>query len=90
MSKDILHGYIPDQLSDRIASSGWDGFLAGSIVAQFNQPEAKGHSFGIIEMKKSSCSASTCGNAFNQSAIEAKMAAPSLLTWMKEEGGLQV
>jgi len=53
-------------------------------MAKINQPKAVGHSFSIIEMKKSDSSATTCGNAFNQSAIEAKMAIPSLLTWMKE------
>jgi hypothetical protein len=54
-------------------------------VAQFNQPEAEGHAFSIIEMKKGDSSTLTCGNAFNQSAIEAKMALPSMLTRMKEE-----
>ncbi len=54
-------------------------------MAKINQPKAVGHSFRIIEMKKSDCSAPTCGNAFNQSAIEAKMAIPSLLTWIEEE-----
>jgi len=49
-------------------------------VAQINRPKAVGHSFRIIEMKKSDSSAPTCINAFYQSTIEAKMAIPSLLT----------
>ena len=54
-------------------------------MAQINQPKAVGHSFRIIEMKKSDSSAPTCSNAFNQRAIEAKLALPSLLTWIEEE-----
>jgi len=61
--------------------------LSGRIVAQINQPKSVGHPFRIIEMKKSHSRATTCGNAFNQSAVEAKMAIPSLLTWMEEEDG---
>lgn len=63
-------------------------FLSDRIVAQFNQPEAESDSFSIIEMKKSSSRTPTCGNAFNQSAIEAKMATPTLLARMKEEDDL--
>jgi hypothetical protein len=59
--------------------------LSGGIVAEFNQFEAEGHTFRIVEMKKGGSSTSTCGNAFNSSAIEAKMPIPSLFTWMKEE-----
>ncbi len=54
-------------------------------MTQINQPKAVGHSFRIIEMKKSDSSATTCGHAFDQSAVEAKMAMPSLLTWIEEE-----
>lgn len=54
-------------------------------MAQFNQPEAEGHSFSIIEMKKSDSRTATSDNALNSSTIEAKMATPSLLTRMKEE-----
>jgi hypothetical protein len=62
---------------------GW--LLAGRIVAQINQSKAVGYSFRIIEMKQCNCRAATCGNAFNQCDIEAKMAMPSLLTWIEEE-----
>ncbi len=54
-------------------------------MANVNQPKAVGHPFGIIEVKKSDSCATTCGHAFDKTTVEAKMAIPSLLTWMKEE-----
>jgi hypothetical protein len=36
-------------------------------------------------MKKRHSCATTCGSAFDTSTIEAKMALPSLLTWIEEE-----
>jgi hypothetical protein len=57
------------------------------IVAKINQPKAVGHPFNLIEMKKRDSSAPTRGNAFDKSAVEAKMAIPPLLTWIEEEDG---
>ena len=59
--------------------------LSGGIMAKINQPKAVGHSFRIIEMKKRGSSAPTCGNALDKTTVEAKMAIPSLLTWIEEE-----
>jgi hypothetical protein len=55
------------------------------IVAHLNQPKAVSHSLRISEMKKRDGCTPTCGYTFNQCAIEANMAMPSLLTWMEEE-----
>jgi len=54
-------------------------------VANINQPKSVGHPFSIIEMKKGDSSATTRGNAFDKSTVEAEMAIPSLFTWIKEE-----
>jgi hypothetical protein len=54
-------------------------------VAQINQPKAVGHSFSIVEMKKRDSRTTTGGNAFDTTTVEAKMAIPSLLTWIEEE-----
>ena len=55
-------------------------------MTQLNQFKAKGNSFGIIKVKQSNGGTPTCGNAFDQSAIETKMAIPSLFTRIEEEG----
>ena len=54
-------------------------------MANINQAESVGYPFSIVEMKKSDCSATAGGNALDTATVEAKMAIPSLLTWMKEE-----
>jgi hypothetical protein len=57
-------------------------------VAKGNQPEAVSHSFGIIEVHKRDCGAPAGGNAFDATAVEAKMATPSLLARIEEEDDL--
>ena len=54
-------------------------------MAKINQPKSVGHPFSIVEVKKSDRCATTGGNAFDKTTVEAKMAIPSLLAWMKEE-----
>jgi hypothetical protein len=60
----------------------------GRIVAKGNQPEAVSHPFGIIEMKKRGSGAPTRASTFDTTAVEAKMAIPSLLTRVEEEDDL--
>jgi len=60
-------------------------FLSGGIVAKINQPKSVGQPFGIVEVKKRDCSTTAGSNVLDKTTIEAKMAFPSLLTWMKEE-----
>ena len=59
--------------------------LTGRIVAKGDQPEAVSLPFGIIEVKKPDSGAPTGGNPLDTTAVEAKMAIPSLLTWIKKE-----
>jgi hypothetical protein len=54
-------------------------------VPKINQPKPVGHTFSVIEMKKNGSSATTRGNALDTTTVEAKMAIPSLLTWIEEE-----
>ena len=54
-------------------------------MAERNQPEAVRYPFGIIEVKKRDSGAPTGGNPFDTTAVEAKMAIPSLLSWVEEE-----
>ena len=70
---------------DRTAPARLRWFLSGGIVAKINQPKSVGHPFSIVEVKKSDRCATTGGNAFDKTTVEAKMAIPSLLAWMKEE-----
>ena len=60
---------------------------SGGIVAKINEPKPIGHTFSVVEMKKSNRSATTRGNALDTTTVEAKMAIPSLPTWIEEEGG---
>ena len=59
-------------------------------MAKDNQPEAVSHPFGIIEVKKRDCGAPAGANAFDATAVEAKMATPSLLARIEEEGFLAI
>ena len=57
----------------------------GGIVAKPNQPQSVGYPISIVEVEKSDSRAPSCGNTFNQSAVEAKVAIPPLLTWIEEK-----
>ena len=70
---------------DRTAPARLCWFLPGWIVANINQPKSVGYPFSIVEVKKRDCSATAGGNTLDKTTVEAKMAIPSLLTWMKEE-----
>ncbi len=64
---------------------GYAGLLLMGIVADVNQSKSVGHPLSLIEMKQRGSGATTRGNAFDPTTIEAKMAIPSLLTRIEEK-----
>ena len=54
-------------------------------MAESNQPEAVRYPFGVIEVKQRDRGAPTRGNPLYPTAVEAKMAIPSLLPRVEEE-----
>ena len=59
-------------------------------MTEGNQPEAVRYPFGIIEVQKRDRGAPTGGNAFDATAVETKMASPSLLSRVEEEDSIHI
>lgn len=60
--------------------------LMWGIVTNIYQSKTEGHPLRVIQVKKSSSCSPTCGNAFNTTTVESKMAMPSLIARMKKQG----
>jgi hypothetical protein len=54
-------------------------------VAKINHTESVDHQFWVVEVKKRDRGATAGGNAFDTTAVEAKMAIPSLLARIEEQ-----